>query len=171
MILGTLISIEAFPRMLEQVFDPMNVDVYTSDSKFGKQTRTFRSARECAEYFKEQISAGSNFVGFAVHYLDTNGHIEDRRISLDPAKCDGHSFRYSIGGWGVINLQFHIDSNGDVRCNVDVNSEKRAKTWFTTYPEFKSPDLWNWRIVEKHARRLKRCLQKLAVSLVEDQIQ
>ena len=97
MILGTLISLEAFPRMLEQVFDPMNVDVYTSDSKFGEQTRTFSSARECAEYFKEQISAGSNFVGFAAHYLDTNGHIEDRRISLDPAKCESRRADCSAG--------------------------------------------------------------------------
>ena len=166
--LGTLIPFESVPRMLEQVFEPSIVDVYTSDSKFGQLTKKFISAFECIEHFKAQISDGSNFVGFAIHYPDTNGYVEDRRMNLDSAKCDGHSFRYSIGGWGVINLQFHIASSGEVGCNVDVNSEKRAKSWIATYPEFKAPELWNWKAVEKHARRLKRCLQKLAVNLVED---
>ena len=97
MMLGTPISIEALPPIFAQVFAPVKVDVYTSDSKFGERTRKFLSALECNEHLKAQINAGSNFVGFAVHYPGTHGHLQDCRVRLDPEKCDGHSFRYSIG--------------------------------------------------------------------------
>jgi hypothetical protein len=42
-----------------------------------------------------------------------------------------------------------------------VNSEERAHNWSDTYPDLKSPDLWDWAVVKKKAGRLIRLLRKL----------
>jgi hypothetical protein len=51
-------------------------------------------------------------------------------------------------------------------CDVTVNSEKRARVWYPTYPELKEPDLWNWKLVASHSRRLQRSLKSLAQQAV-----
>src|SRR4030095_3135872 len=89
-------------------------------------------------------------------------YVLNRRVSLDPQKCEGHSFRYSVGGWGVIHVQLRLGRTAEVSCSISVNSRKRANAWFATHPEFKDPKLWNWKAVEKHAARLSRRVRALA---------
>ena len=47
-------------------------------------------------------------------------------------------------------------------CTISANSQTRAEAWAATAPEFKSPKLWNWPLIKKHARRLSRQLKKSA---------
>jgi len=89
------------------------------------------------------------------------GHVEARRISLDPKKCDGHTFRYSLDGWGLIQIQITENGQGLCECRIAVNSPKRAQAWADTYPAYQDPKLWNWPIVERHTRKLIRHLKKL----------
>lgn len=159
---GTPISLEGVPRILEHVFAQPAVDVLTSESEPSEMTQRFDSELACVAYFRKRVEDGSSFIAFAVHYLETGGYVQDRRVSLDPQKCKGHTFRYSVGGWGVIHVQLHVGSDNLVGCSITVNSEKRANAWFATYPEFRDPDLWNWQLVTRHARRLQRQLKRLA---------
>ena len=53
-------------------------------------------------------------------------------------------------------IEKYMQREDTVRCGFTVNSEKRANNWLITIPELKSPDLWNWKAVEKNARRLIR---------------
>ena len=156
------ISIDDVPRMFEAVFAPGQAAVFTSDSEPGTETHAFASPAELATHFSSCIHSGKTYIAYAVHYPDTGGFVEDRRVSLNPQKCNGHTFRYSVGGWGVIHVQFHISKSSQVTCSVSVNSRARATAWFDTYPELKNPDLWHWPMVEKHARRLLRRLKDLA---------
>jgi hypothetical protein len=156
------ISLDAVPPLLRTVFEHPGVTVYTSDSEFGEATTTFRSLDELTAHFQARIEAEKNFVAYAVHYSEMRGYIQDRRVSLDPQKCHGHTFRYSVGGWGLIHIQLRLKRAGEVSCSISVNSQKRAIAWFATYPELKDPDLWNWKAVEKHARRLSRRVSALA---------
>jgi hypothetical protein len=162
MLRGISISMEDVSKLLEHVFAISAVDVYTSDSEYGRRTERFDSARDCQTYLQARIEHGSKLVAFAVHYPEAGGYVQDRRVSLNPEKCDGHSFRYSVGGWGVIHIQLHVGAVNEIRCHVTVNSEKRARAWFGTYPELRDPDLWNWKLVEKRARRLQRRLKAFA---------
>jgi hypothetical protein len=142
----------ALESLFEAIFGE-SVTVYTSDSRFGEKTRTFASPSEALEYLE-----GEQYVGYALHYPDVGGYIEDRLVKLDPAKCQGHAFRHSMGGWGLIHLQLKKKRDG-VECKVAVNTSKRAAAWASTYPELKDPALWKWPMVEKHARKLIRRLE------------
>ena len=138
--------------LIEAIFrEP--VTVYTSDSRFGEKTRTFASPSEVLQYLE-----GEQYVGFALHYPDAGGYVEDRLVKLDPEKCGGHMFRHSMGGWGLIHLQLKKRKDG-IECRVAVNTPERAAAWASTHPELKDPALWKWPEVEKHARKLGRHLK------------
>ena len=53
------------------------------------------------------------------------------RIALDPSKCDGHTFRYTLDGGGVMQLYFGgvHRSNVLTRSHFGHQSEPRARAW------------------------------------------
>ena len=146
---------DSLKALLDAVFVGA-VTVYTSDSAFGEATRVFTSPSEALVHFEDK-----SYAGYAVHYVDAGGRIEDRRVELDPSKCNGHTFRYSVGGWGLIHIQLKRQAT-TLECRVAVNTSKRAARWFSTHPELGDPALWRWPVVEKHARRLIRHLKVAA---------
>lgn len=132
------------------------VTVCTSDSDYGQQTTIFTSPPAALEYLE-----GRSYVGYALHYPDSGGYVEDRLVKLDPAKCQGHTFRHCVGGWGLIHVQ--LKKQHDLfECRVAVNTSKRAAAWAGTHPELKDPALWRWPAVERHARKLIRHLKGAA---------
>ena len=159
---SVLVPVAHLESLVEAIFETPAVAVFTSDSDYGEETLEFHSAAEVLAHFHRKVAAGSLFEGYAVHYTETGGHVANRRIVLDPKKCKGHTFRYSLGGWGVIHVQVKLRGPSMTDCTISANSQKRAEAWAGTAPEFKSPTLWNWPLVEKHARRLCRQLKKSA---------
>jgi hypothetical protein len=162
--LGTKVNPEGVQEILVQIFETQAVEVFTSYSEFDESTRKFLSPKECADYLSTRAANNLNSTGFAIHYLDTEGFVRDTRINLKPEKCAGHSFRFMIEGWGLIRVDFSLDEEHQIYCDIGANSEKRANTWYVNYPQFKDPSLWNWRLVEKHLRSLKRILKSLEVA-------
>lgn len=98
-------------------------------------------------------------VNLLVHYPEALGFVATRVITLQPEKCGGASWREALEGWGLIQLQLQYRVADFVEFRVAVNTEKRAQAWAQTYPEMGAPSLWNWKLVEKHARRLIRVLR------------
>ena len=150
---ATVVLPQASLKLLFEAVFAEPVTVYTSDSRFGEATRIFSSPSEALEYL-----AGEPYVGYALHYPDVGGCVDDRRVKLDPAKCNGHTFRHSMNGWGLIHLQLK-KRQGAVECRVAVNTPGRAAAWSASHPELKDPALWKWPMVEKHARKLIRLLK------------
>jgi hypothetical protein len=156
------IPVECLKTLIEAAIGASPVIVYTGDSDPGEETQRFHSAAEVWDHFSASMSAGARFVGYALHYTNTGGYVENRRVALNPVKCKGHTFRYSVSGWGVIHLQIQVSDTATVNCTVSVNSRRRAEAWSGTYPGLKSPDLWSWPLVERHSRRLTRQLKRAA---------
>jgi len=150
------------PRVVEAIFASGSPIVSEAYSDFDVNIVVFNSAEELTAYINQAREGGEKLLTFSVYYPDTQGFREVRKITLKSEACDGHKFRYGVGGWGVI--QFHLERQKDAtfKCYFGVNSEKRANKWSGTYPELKSPNLWNWRFVEKHMRRLSRDVKKYA---------
>jgi hypothetical protein len=159
MIFGTQVSESTVAKIFGDIFAHGEVAVFESNPKRSREVQEFSSADDCLKYIKTQSAEGSSYIAFAVHFADTSGFVEAERRTLDPEKCDGHNFLYQINGWGLIKIKIMLSPAKDLYCDISVNSEKRANKWYVTYPEFKSPALWNWKQVEKHARRLKRYLK------------
>jgi hypothetical protein len=75
-------------------------------SEFGQELREFKTFKELDAEF--DIGRDKHGHGFAVLLslwspsVMRSAHIT--RIRLDPKHCDGHTFRYTTGGWGAVQL-------------------------------------------------------------------
>lgn len=134
---------------------------YQADSAFGEELKEFNSREELNQEIDKLLNTNAPFFQFAFYYPESIGFVEKQRVNLNPEKCNGHTFRFSIKGWGLIYLQFHRKPQG-IECRAAVNTEKRANGWKDTYPDMKEPSLWRWKTVEKNARRIIRVINKVA---------
>jgi len=152
------ISLTKLKRLFEALYHGESL-VCEAYSAFDHSIQKFKSASALENYAQTEREAGKDFLNLVAHFPEAKGQVEVRRISLKPEKCNGASWRESVEGWGVIQLQVkHLDS-GTAEVRIAVNTEKRAAAWALTYPEMGSPSLWDWQHVEKQARRLIRILR------------
>ena len=158
------ISQSGFIDLARFIFNDGEPVVFQAYSHFGQPLREFRSASDFVREVEQQIRSGHKFLYYSIHFPDTLGHVAQRKIKLDPGKCDGHTWRSTIEGWGLIHLQADLEPAPKIACRVAVNSEKRAAAWTGTYPQFETPDSWNWGAVKRHASRLIRRMKKIAES-------
>lgn len=145
--------------VIDAVFAQGKPEVYESYSTPGTELRRFDSAVALEAEIELRSSEERWFAGYSIYYPEARGILTKRRIDLVPEKNGTKRFRYSADGWGLIQLQLTFSAE-EVACRVAVNSEKRALLWFDTYPEHGDPRLWQWKIVEKHARRIIRAMKK-----------
>lgn len=153
-------------QVLAAIFDSRAI-VYEAYSAYERELLSFSNFASLKSYissFREQ----KNFICVSIHYPDTGGNTSIRRIALNPAKCNGASYRYAAEGWGLIQLQMDFAKSPMVQVRLAVNTLARANAWAPTYPEMESPEAWNWRLVEKQARRLIRVLRKHALARNND---
>jgi hypothetical protein len=138
--------------------DEPSVEVLEAYSNCGEVPRRFESASDLTRYIKDSLSAPKGMAYFFVVYPDMAGRPIRKRIDLKPNSVPGETFRYTWEGWGLISVIF---KQGDQErgSSVSANSRKRAEKWCSTYPDWPSPDTWNWPAIERHSRRLRRAMK------------
>ncbi|HNU52883.1 MAG TPA: hypothetical protein PKJ98_18475 [Verrucomicrobiota bacterium] len=156
------LSREGFTELAAFVFESGEPVVFHAYSGYGQPLRSFRSPSELIADIEAAFADGQKSLGFALHYPDTKGHVAERKITLDPKTCDGHTWRYTVQGWGLIQFQGDLRRAPAVECHVAVNTQRRAEGWADTYPELRDPSLWDWRVVQHHAGRIIRKMKKIA---------
>jgi hypothetical protein len=159
--MSTPISDAAIQIMANAIFDQSPSTVIEAYSGFGQEARMFSSAQELCIYAATRRNSREPSVHIAVHYPDMAGRAVITRLALDPAKCGGHSYRYTVDGWGLIRIYLQLDSTLPLSF-VSANTEKRANAWAANFPELDPPSQWSWPAVARHLRRLRRAL-KLAM--------
>lgn len=149
---------EAVETLAFAIFEPGEVTVVEAYSTFGGELISFRSHQELAEYVRAQRDAPGQSAHVAIRYRDMGGDLLRLRQPLDPMKSQGHTYRYSAAGWGLIwvRLEWRQSPAGSF---ISANSEKRAMAWAPTHPELGAPEQWNWAAVSRHLRRLRRVLK------------
>jgi hypothetical protein len=100
-------------------------------------------------------------VSIAVHYPDMKGRLAVSRISLNPEKCRGATYRFSCEGLGVIYAYLPVAVPVSIAPFASANSEKRATAWASTYPDLDPPQMWDWAAVGRHLPRLRRALREV----------
>jgi hypothetical protein len=135
-------------------------DVYEAYSEPERKLRSFPTLDRLLEYVDSKHKAGERHVALSVYFRDTKGAVETRRISLRPEKNGGATWREAVNGWGLVQVQFKFLQDGLVECRIAANSEKRAVAWASNHPAVDAPGLWDWKLVEKHVRRLIRVLRQ-----------
>jgi hypothetical protein len=152
---------ESVEALATAVFQPGEVTVVEAYSAFGAELISFRSPEELAGYVRAQHNAPDQSAHMAIYYRDMGGEILRSRLTLDPEKCHGHTYRYGAAGWGLIwvRLEWRQSPAGSF---ISANSEKRAIAWAPTHPELGAPEQWNWTAVRRHLRRLRRVIKLAA---------
>ncbi len=155
------VKFEDISQIINIIFSIGNVKVYEFYSEMEKDLMQFGNANELKSYVQEAVNNDNKLLNFALYYLESNGFYEIVKIDLDPKYCEGKTWRYRVDGWGLIHFQIDLrKSDSDIECRFTVNSQKRAKNWESTCTKLKSPDLWDWKIVESKARKLIYELKK-----------
>ena len=158
----TTLSREGFTELAGFVFESGAPDVFHAFSGYSQPLRCFTSSSELGADIESAFATGQKSLHFALHYPDTKGRVAERKITLNAKKCEGHTWRYTIEGWGLIQFQGDLRHASVIECRVAVNTQKRAEAWAGTYPELRSPCLWDWRVVQFHAGRIIRRMKKIA---------
>jgi hypothetical protein len=159
---SVLVARSRLPELTHAVFAPERPEVYEAYSAYECEPQRFTAAAQLDALMLGGRPDGKTYLDFAVWYPSCGGRVEKERIELQPEKCGGHTFRYSIGEWGIYRLQCDFGRDPLVECRIAVNSPKRAATWEAHDPEWLAVEAWNWPAVERHERRLLRKLRSLA---------
>jgi len=149
-------------KLVVSIFESENPEVYLRNTEIGDQAGDFASAGEVNAFIDAAIKSNKKFVGLAIWYPDTRGHVEKRRVGLDMTKGEGRFYRHAVSGWGIILLQLNFENPPLINCCVSSNSKKKAENWFASHHDLKDPGLWDWEAVERHCRRLMRFAESLS---------
>jgi hypothetical protein len=118
--------------LLDFLFLSTDVRVFESYSEFDSEIREFRSTSELASAF--EIGSDTHGHGAAVLLqLWSPTVMKDlviRRYSVDPSYCDGHTFRFSIEGGGLIQLYLGgVCGRVVTKSHYGHQSKVRAQNW------------------------------------------
>ncbi len=157
MTLATLISLSDFNALVESAFEAETPVVSSSESELGEPLQRFSTLEAIQAKAAQCVQAGIHNYAFGLWYPSMKGQMSERRVEFDPPR-DGHTFRYSLSGWGIIHLHLYVTPPHTLQCRVAVNSEARATSRQARYPELGAVSDWDWRVVEAYAFRLNRRL-------------
>ena len=153
------VSTECCVAMLRAIY-AAPATAYESYSGLDKPLRKFPEPEALLEFIARERTNGNAHFGLQVHYEDARGHVHIETIQLNPAKCQGATWRERPDGWGLISVQLIFQEGNAVTCCIAANSKKRAAAWMQTRPHLGDPALWNWPRVAMHASRLVRQLRR-----------
>lgn len=150
--------------VLTYAFERSGCRVFESYSPFGEELAEFKSIGDIsARYQMGRCRGAAHSVLLQLIPPSASNQFKVERIDLDPAKYEGHAFRYAIQGWGLIQLYLGgTGLEGLVESHSNHNSEARSKKWADTYPDLGPPEAWNWRETTAVSSALNRYIRNLA---------
>lgn len=142
--------------VLDFIFSSTDARVFESYSEFGAELREFHSVDELAAVFPLGTDPHGNGC-VALLMLWSPSVMRDlsiRRFALNPAACDGHTFRHSIEGGGLIQLYLGgVFERVVTRSHYGHQSQVRAETW-------EVDDGVNWEALKTLSNRIQYHIRK-----------
>lgn len=146
-----------FERVFEIVFGEKVLRVFEAYSRYGERCREFHDIADIrAAYPRFTDNPGSPHLAL---WAPATCKMSHERIALDPSACGGHTFRYSVEGWGLIQLLL-----GDVRkkvitpTRISHNSAARAAKWGQRTGAI------DFKVIAQISGRIHRAIGKFAVA-------
>ena len=142
-------------QILEYIFSDTDLKVYDSYSAYGQELFEYKSANEIATKF--DLDNGNQFaVCFQLWSPRHKGNVLIRKISLDPKSCNGHTFRYSTTGWGLIQLYFGGKLNNLLNPSHIGHFNEKGALGRMTYNNINGNAAdWDWNELLITSRKLK----------------
>lgn len=156
-------AVESDIRQLAEFLFANDWRVYKSYSPFGEELTEFSSSDELLlNYHILPVHNAAHTMYLQVWHPSCKGKLYLERINLDPKTCQGHTFRYSIGGWGMMQLYLGGEcKEGAIKpSHFGHRSEKGARKWEGITLEYGLVDDWDWTAVEKMGRSVMYHIRK-----------
>ncbi len=141
--------------ILDFIFSETDLILYELNSANGKDIRSFQKTEDVLKVFNfsNRHNPDSKFQLWSPKF---KGDLVFQKIELNPLYCKGHTFRYSTEGWGLIQLYFgRLHKNILESSTLQLQSEKRALIWESTYKYLGAVNKWDWKEVQSTARKIK----------------
>ncbi len=164
MTLATLITHADFGELLASAFQKETPQVSSSESDLGQALQHFATPADIHAKVAQCAAAGLHDYSFGFWYPSMKGRPIERKVILDPPR-EGHAFRHSLTGWGLIHLHLYFTQPRKLQCRIAVNSQTRALSREARYPELGPASDWDWRVVEAYAFRLSRKLAAMGPTM------
>jgi hypothetical protein len=154
-------SLASVDSLMRTIFASGNPTVMENYSAYEAPPQLFTSHTDVLSFAEAESSKHAGAVNIAIYYPDMQGRLEVTRVPLNPQKCQGATYRFCCEGWGVIYAYLPVAAPVGIAPFISANSEKRATSWASTYPNLGSPQMWDWTSVTRHLRRLRRALRQV----------
>ena len=145
------------------LFASTDVRVFESYSEFDHELREFRSTDDLAKAFPLGTDPFGNGTAILLQLWSPSVMTEltITRFAVNPAACNGHTFRYSIKGGALIQLYFGgLHERVVTRSHFGHQSQTRAQKWDMDYGV-------NWESLKTVSNRIQYHIRKrLAVAKV-----
>jgi len=153
-------------KILDFIFSGTDLKIYDHSSPYGQEICEYKNVDEVISKF--DLDNGSNFgIGFQLWTPRHKGQPLFRKIDLDPKRCNGHTFRYSTEGWGLIQLSFGGLKNNELnQSHIGHFSEKEALKWEEINTFNGQAKSWDWTEIQKTSRQLKLQIHKTATKSI-----
>jgi len=118
--------------VLNFLFSSTDIRVFESYSQCGADLREFRSTEELAAAFPLGTDPHGNGSAVLLQLWSPSvmRDLTITRFALDPAHCDGHTFRHRIDGGGLMQLYLGgVCDRVVTKSHYGHQSQVRAQTW------------------------------------------
>jgi hypothetical protein len=151
-------------EILDFIFKETDLKIYDLGSPYGLEICEYKSVNDIDSKF--DLDNGDKFaMTFQLWTPRHKGKPVFRKINLDPKHCNGHTFRYSTDGWGLIQLYFGGLKNNELnQSHIGHFTEKEAlkNENITTFNG--RVDSWDWTEIQSTSRMLKNYIHnKLSI--------
>jgi len=118
--------------LLDFLFASTDARVFESYSELDANLREFRSTAELASAFPIGTDAHGNGYAILLQLWSPSvmSQLNIERFAVDPAACNGHTYRHRIGGGGLMQLYLGgVCGKVVTRSHFGHQSQNRAQTW------------------------------------------
>lgn len=142
-------------NLLDFIFKETDLKLFDLASPYGQEVSEYKSTEEITSKF-ELENGGQSSITFQLWTQRFGGDIQFRKVDLNPKYCNGHTFRYSTDGWGLVQLYFGGQKDNVLfYSHIGHFNEKGALKWEDINHFNNKVDKWNWKEIEQTSRKLK----------------
>ena len=149
---------------MNYIFKETDLQIFDLAAPFGQKVKEYKSIVDITSSF-DLKNEKSHAIHFQLWSPQFKGDPIFNRVELNPKHCEGHSFRFSTEGWGLIQLYLGgIKGPYLKHSHIGHFNQKGALKWEGVNHLNGKVDLWDWKAIKKTSDRLKYMLdKKLAV--------
>jgi hypothetical protein len=155
------ISADQLRELVIVIYDQGPVVVKQAYSDLDLPARTFVDATALLEDLQFESGSFGRLRTYSIYYPEAKGYTYEERRRLKPEICDGHTYRFSQEGWGLIRMQCGFSIGDLISCRISVNRFTQVSRVASSYPELGDPERWDWNVLKIKANRLMHLLWKL----------